>query len=250
MSEKTEKEGTPINQALWFFSGASGLGGLILAILSGHGFPQGLLAGGLSFIFALIGFRLGFLLLAGGIIIPLVINNRTGPAFLGVTWVATLIFFTSAYLRSILVGVGLAQKRHHLKVSRSMESDPRLDTDSPEGPLVWLLELVAGTMTVMILYISFTGLGSLTSAMLSDNDLHYEKKLALVMIVFVISLGALGHLVFTLLNARKSTKIEAALTIMAALHRELRSELLFFTHFRARRARGKNWRPKRRKEND
>ncbi|MDF1667942.1 MAG: hypothetical protein P1V97_39765 [Planctomycetota bacterium] len=250
MSEEAAKATKPFNQALWFFSSASGLGGFILAVLTGHSLAPALLASGLAFVFALVGLRLGFLLLAGGIIIPMVITSRTGTSFLGVIWVGTLIFFTSAYLRSILVGVGLAQKRHHLKVGRSTETGSELDTDSPEGPLAWLLELIAATAVILLLYISTVGFASVFQSFISDKQMLPEQKMATVVMLIVIGLGALGHFVFTLLNARKSTRIEAALTIMATLHRELRSELLFFTQFRARRARGKNWRPKRRKGKD
>lgn len=247
MTENTANTKTTLNHALWFFSAASALGGFILAVLTGHTLSGALIACGLTFVLAIIGFRLGFVLIAGGVIIPMVLTSRTGSGFLGLTWMATIVFFTAAYLRAIVVGVGLAQKRHHLKSMRSIESDPELDTDSPEGPLVWLMELTAATVITMLLYLSVMGFAAIFQSMISDAQSAYEQKVATVVMVIVIGLLAFGHIVFTLLNARKSTRVEAALTIMGALHRELRSELLFFTHFRARRAKEKNWRPKRRK---
>lgn len=238
------------NQALLFFSGASGLGAFTLAVLTGHSLPPALLAGGLSCFLAFFGLRLGFLLLAGGIVLPLVMNGRAGSSFLSLTWLGTLVFFTSSYLRAILVGVGVAHKRHHLKVQRSMESDPRLDTDQAESPFLWLIETIIATAVIMVLYLSTMGFASIFQNLINDQQSRYEQKMAIVVMVIVLALGALSHFVFTLLNARRSSRLEAALTIMATLHRELRSELLFFTSFRARRARGRSWRPKRRKRKD
>jgi hypothetical protein len=188
-----------------------------------------------ALLMAFFGLRLGLLLIVCAVLMPLVYTYNTSAYFLSTVWLLSLVLMSSAYVRAIIVTTGLGLKRHHLFIPRPVKNDPDLQTDGAEGYRLWFFELLISTFVVTVVHSIIMALArSLSSSFMAGQNTS-NQSLAIVTLGLLVVLGALGQLIFTLLRFRKATYLESAMTIMTTLHREIRSELVFFSQFRARR---------------
>jgi hypothetical protein len=235
MNDWLAKLQSPEKKALWFFSlvvaGATFLFGLVTGT---DGMVSFFMAIG-AFLMAMWGLRLGLLLICTLIILSIFQSRSEGYFYLALPWIFLLSLLSSAYFRAILVNTGVSQKGRELYVPRPVVDDPEIRTDADEGYRLWAMELVLSSVLLTLIYCLVFGVAMVISWTSTDTMNLPNQKLAIGVLGMIMALMALGHFVFTLLNMRRTSKLEAALTIMATLHRELRSELVFFTRFRAKK---------------
>lgn len=233
-----------------FFALAAGLGATALAVLSGSNPIIALaLCGGVGALLTYSGARLGIVIIFGAACVPAFVSGRGGPAFLSTPWVAALAWTLAASFRGVLVNpgitppktfswrrflvhAGMMKRRGTLAIPRRY----RPGEEGAEGPGSWGWELVASTAVVTLTHMLMMIGGSwIAASSVGGVDFDYNRKAAVVILGGLVAVWCLVAVIGAILQARRATPLEAKMTLLTALHRELRSELIFMARFRARK---------------
>jgi len=256
MSEVTEQAaGEPVSDAtsqagalasltamlpLWMGSprfvhaAAAGFGALVMVCMTGYARLSVIhiaVAALTGFGIAWFALRLGIFAVVAAALLPQVWQGGFSPDFPSPVWIAALVWTTAACSRANLLTAGPTKKRGALAMARPW----RREEQDSESVSVWLWELSYVTAAVAILWLLLRLFGAFAGRISGALPGQTEAIAAVAILGLLILIQVVAQVIFALLDAKDRSAEEARLIVFTDLHREIRSEILWFARFIANR---------------
>lgn len=221
-----------------FFAVLGALAAALLALACGTPFQFLLFAAVAGYIANASGLRLGSLLVLGVALAPKIARQQFNAEVVRAMvanpfWIFSMALVVACSFRAVLNTSGLVKKRGVLRALRPW----RASQPGFEGWRVWALESFGTALLVTFIHCSLLMVFGFLAWTLSSapTDSMRNSATAVFLLGFLLFAWALSTLAYKLLTMRRAEPVEARLTMIADLHRELRSDLLFLAHFKAKK---------------